>query len=99
MNNKPLNLEGTLEQSKNKKPTSDRHSTKRKPIALNFSDLRRPYASALGYWKKNALVSPLVWLIFDKLGEQEAGTANTVKNVSGSEFAKVLIEDLRKIRK
>ena len=99
MNDKPLNLDGTLEQSKNKKPASDRHSTERKPIALNFSDLRRPYATALAYWKKNTLATPLVWLTLDKLGEQKKGAAETVTTVTGKEFAKVLLDDLRKIRK
>lgn len=99
MNNKPLNLDGTTEQSKNKKPASDRHSTIRKPIALNFTDLRRPFATALRFWKSNALVTPLVWVTLDKLGEQTKSASETVKNIDGKEFAKILIEDLRKVRK
>lgn len=98
MSVKPLNLDGTLEQSKNKKPASDRHSTDRKPIALNYTDIRRPYATALAFWKQNSLATPLVWVTLDKLGEQPKGPAATVKKLSGAKFAKVLIEDLRKIR-
>lgn len=98
MNVKPLNLDGTLENTKNKKPASDRHLTDRKPIALNFSDIRRPYATALAFWKKNSLATPLVWVTLDKIGEQPKEPAITVKNLSGAEFAKILIEDLRKIR-
>ncbi|NWK53196.1 hypothetical protein HYG89_11695 [Acinetobacter sp. SwsAc5] len=100
MSDKPLNLDGVLEESsKNKKPASDRHLTERKSIALNFSDLRRPYATALSHWKKHALATPIVWLVLDKLGEQKEGPAETVMNVNGAEFASIMLEELRKVRK
>lgn len=100
MSDKALNLDGVLEESsKNKKPASDRHAGERKPISLNFTDLRRPYATALGHWKKYALATPIVWLVLDKLGEQENGPAETVKKLSGAEYASLVLEELRKVRK
>ncbi len=100
MSDKSLNLEGVLQEpSKNKKPASDRHATERKPIALNFSDLRRPYATALGHWKKHALATPIVWLVLDKIGERNENPAEIVTKLSGAEFASVILEELRKVRK
>lgn len=98
MSQKPLNLEGTLVTEKKKVTKSSRHTTARKIIALNYSDLRRPYATALAHWKEHALATQLVWLVLDKLGEQEIGPKETVQNVSGKEFAQKLLDELRAAR-
>ena len=90
-----LNLDGVLTGTDEKKINGSRHLADRRPIGLNFSDAKKPYATALRFWKSYKLATPLVWFILDSLGNEKSGAGETVKNLSGEEYAKLLLERLR----
>lgn len=98
-----LNTEGLIPDSDQKKESNSRHVSKRKPIALNFSNTHKPQATSLAYWQKHKLATPLFWYIFDSLSMQnnpkKKGKKLTVKdvieNMSPTEYAEALLAELR----
>ena len=93
-----LNLEGTLieEDNDGKKVLDSRHRTPRRAIGLNFTDGEKLYATALSYWMKANLATPLIWLVVDTLADKGDGAIDFMRNISGEKFAQNLLEELRK---
>lgn len=98
-----LNTEGLIPESDDKKESSSQHVTKRKPIALNFSNAHKPQATSLAYWQKHKLATPLFWYIFDSLPKQgdssnpnqKRSVKDVIENMSPTDFAKSLLEELK----
>lgn len=98
-----LNTKGLIPDSDQKKESNSRHVTKRKPIALNFSNTHKPQATSLAYWQKHKLATPLFWCIFDSLAMQkhpknnrkQLSVIDVIEQMSPSEYAEALLEKLR----
>lgn len=102
-----LNTDGLIpddNEGRNKKQIGlSRHKTKRKAVALNFSNAHKPLATSLAYWQKHKLATPLFWYLFDSLAKQKKPEEDTevlaVEDVlvhgSPIDFGKKLLEELR----
>ena len=86
------------------KHISSRHTTIRKSIALNFTNMNKPLATSLAYWQANKLATPLFWYLFDSLSNQDdpnqpdkkLSAVDVIKTVSPADFAEALLQKARK---
>lgn len=106
-----LNLEGLLpvvdsDKKEEQAASTSRHISSRKPIGLNFSNANKPQATALTYWLRYKLATPLFWCIYDSLAVQK-DTKNRSKILQVEEvfeaitpqaYAKKLLTELRKAK-
>lgn len=103
-----LNLEGLLPEEKagaEEKPVNSnyRHTFVRKPIGLNFTNANKHFATALSYWQKNKLATPLFWCVFDSLTDHDhprkankkMTPTEVINTLSPTEYAEELLEKLR----
>lgn len=86
------------------KHISSRHTTARKSIALNFTNMNKPLATSLAYWQANKLATPLFWYLFDSLSKYndpnnpdvKMSAVDVIQTVSPTEFAEALLQKVRK---
>lgn len=98
-----LNTDGLIPESYKKKESNSRHLSKRKAIALNFSNAHKPQATSLAYWQKHKLATPLFWCIYDSLPEQndpqnpdkKLSVKDVIEDMSPAEYAEKLLAELR----
>lgn len=100
-----LDTTGLIPESvEDKKESNSRHVSKRKPIALNFSNAQKPHGTSLAYWQKHKLATPLFWCILDALAiqpdpedpDQVRSVKDVIDNMSSEEYAENLLKKLRK---
>jgi hypothetical protein len=103
-----LNITGLVpdqdeNEAKKSKHISSRHTTIRKSIALNFTNMNKPLATSLAYWQSNKLATPLFWYLFDSLSkyndpnnpDEKKSAFDVIQTVSPAEFAEELLKKVR----
>lgn len=70
------------------------HSTPRRSVGLNFTDMGEPRATALTYFKELKLATPLFWSIMDQFASYGSTLTSKMKEVPPEQFADELLKEL-----
>lgn len=98
----PIDLDEDFDKQRVKRRNKQKNGN-RKAVGLDFTNLNRPYADALNYWKDTKMATPLIWMLFDTMGNcvdanepnQKVSLERVLTEKDPDLFAKNLIQVLR----